>query len=210
MNKWILMLALAIGCGASAWAGLFSEEPGELRGDVRYYILGDGDFELYKNTFGVEAQWREWIQFPFGVGLAAGANYSGVKDDSDAFGVQDVGDFSGSATMLPLGGSFFYCPIEMDNWNLMLEAGLRYVVVSSDIEARNLVTGQKHEVKIDNGAIWLLAGDVEFMMNETTYLFGGAGYQGDLSRGKVTYNGDDWRDNSLRGMFVKLGMKFNF
>ena len=124
------------------------------------------------------------------------------------------GDVSGSVYMFPLGGSLVLRQQAGDRLNLSAEAGIRYVVVESDVELDGFlgtpgVGGQpslNEDLGIDDGIIGLLLADIEYLLGGSTRIVTGIGYQFDLEKGDAELFGQRTGDNELQAFFAELGI----
>jgi len=89
----------------------------------------------WQRATGIEGQWRSWLSDRFGVALAG--SYSAWSMSSGTLDLSNYNleapEISGSATLLAFGGSALFHPSEDNPYGLTLEAGLRYVMVDSDV-----------------------------------------------------------------------------
>jgi hypothetical protein len=211
--KKILIPALAalFAVSGAASAGLLnSEEPGEVSVSGYYLFPGDGDFDTFKGAAGVQGAYREWFSFPWGLGVNAGwATYMADKN-STSYKVETLRDFKGECNVLPLGASLFFNVIDWDNWNLILGTGLEFLMVNSDMSARDSISGKRRDIDVGNALMWDIEAEYEYMLSEKMYILGGVGYQVDLVRAKTDCDDLDLRDTSFRGLFLRLGLKFLF
>ena len=207
----VLALAALFAVAGAASAGLLnSEEPGEVSVSGYYLFPGDGDFNTFDGAAGVQAAYREWFSFPWGVGINAGWGTYLANEDASSYKVKALGKFDGECNVIPLGASLFFNVIDWDNWNLVLGTGLQYLIVDSDVSAWNSVVGKRQDIDIGNALLWNAELEYEYMLSEKLYILGGAGYQVDVVRADTDYPGGDLRDTSFRGAFLRLGLKFLF
>ena len=211
--KKILVSALAAlfaVTGAASAGVLNSEEPGEVSVSGYYLFPGDGDFNLYDGAAGVQASYREWFAFPWGVSLNAGWGTYLANKDATSYKVDTLGKFKGECNVVPLGASLWFNVIDWDNWNLLLGTGVQYLIVDSGISAWDSLAGKRKDIDIDNALMWNIEAEYEYMLTEQLYILGGAGYQVDIIRADTDCSGVELRDSSFRGAFLRLGLKFLF
>ena len=207
----VLALAALFAVAGAASAGLLnSEEPGEVSVSGYYVFPGDGDFDTFKSAAGVQAAYREWFAFPWGVGINAGWGTWMADKNSSSYKVDTLRNFKGECNVVPLGASLFFNVIDWDNWNLVLGTGLQYLIVDSDVSAFDSVSGKRQDVDIDNPLMWNIEAEYEYMLSEKLYILGGVGYQVDIVRADTDCGHNDLRDTSFRGLFLRLGLKFLF
>ena len=202
--KKILVLALAalFAALATAPAGVLNkDEPGEAEVSGYYLFPGDGDFDTFKAGAGVQAVYREWFRFPWGVGINAGWGYYNVDSGTTSYKYEALGRFKGECNVVPIGASLYFNVIDWDNWNLLLGTGMQFLIVDSGMSAWN---------SVGNALMWNIEAEYEYMLSEQMYILGGLGYQVDLVRADTDYDGGDLRDTSFRGLFLRLGLKFLF
>ena len=117
----------------------------------------------------------------------------------------------GDVLVIPFGASLYFNLIDWDNWNLILETGLQYALVDSNVSARDDVRGRDYDIDIDNAVLWTLGLEYEYMVAENLYVLGGIGYQTDVLGAETDYDGvDNARDTSFQGAYVRLGAKYLF
>ena len=211
--KKILVLALAAlfaATGAASAGLLNSEEPGEISVAGYYLFPGDGDFDIFGSAAGVQASYREWFRFPWGVGINAGWGIYNVDKNASSYKYDALGKFKGECNVIPLGASLYFNVIDWDNWNLLLGTGLQFLIVNSDVSTWNSAANKRQDIDIGNALLWNLEAEYEYMLSEKLYILGGVGYQVDVVRADTDYAGGDLRDTSFRGLFLRLGLKFLF
>ena len=206
----LALAALVASAGVSSAGLLNSEEPGEVSVSGYYLFPGDGDFNTFDAAAGVQGAYREWFSFPWGVGVNAGWGTWMVDKNSSSYKVSTLGNFKGECNVVPLGASLFFNVIDWDNWNLVLGSGLQYLIVASDLSARDEVDGKRKDIDIDNALLWNIEAEYEYMLSEKIYILGDVGYQVDIVRADTECGHTDLRDTSFRGLFLRLGLKFLF
>lgn len=212
MKKMIFLACAILVAAGAAWGGLLSEDPGEVHGYGQFWIPGDGDFDLFKTGFGALVEYREWFQFPWGVGVSLGLDSWQVNSSSDALKYKNLTSYDGDATLIPLGLSLYFNAIDWDYWNVVVGTGIQYLIVNSDVSIYNNEEAVqcRQDVDIDDAILWNLNASYEYMVGENLYAIGGLGYQIDLMRADTSYGGHDAREMSFRGFFVRAGVKYLF
>ncbi len=220
------ILGLMLAAAVLLWSGAANAQSdlpeNEAAVSFNYWFPGDGDWDLYDTALGLELQYRNWtwLNDPFGVALSLGAATWKVKSDASDFAVPALHDLDGNVTLIPVGASALLRFIDFDSWRLFFEVGLRYVFVSSDVDAQYDMYNpdddsrwtEETSISIDNGLIAVGAMDFDFDVADQVSVFATLGYQFDLMKGKTTLeiNDNDLRDNELQGVFLRLGGKYMF
>lgn len=212
MKKAVLFVCMALVGASAVFGGMISEDPGELTVAGRYWFPGDGDFDLFESGFGAVVSYREWFSFPWGAGVSLGLAQWQVDNGSDAYKYDMLSDYDGDALLIPFGASLYFNMIDWDNWNLILETGLQYLFVDSNVTVFNNeeTAREEQDVDIAGALLWNIGAEYEYMVSENLYLLGGLGYQIDLVKGDTDYAGRSVRDTSFRGAYLGLGAKFLF
>lgn len=212
MKKAILFACVALLGAGAAFGGLLSEDPGELSVHGQYWFPGMGQFDLFESGYGATVSYREWFSFPWGVGANVGVAQWQVDSSSSAYKYNQLTDYDGDALLIPLGISLYFNLIDWDNWNVILESGLQYVLVDSSVTVFNNEEGvqKKQDVDIGDAVSWNLGAEYEYMAAENLYLQAGVGLQMDVVHGDTKYYGRSVRDTDFRAFYVRLGAKFLF
>lgn len=120
--------------------------------------------------------------------------------------------------MIPLGVSGMYKIPVGQAANLTLEAGVRYVIVNSNvefIEAEALADSYGHsysqsasyDVDLDDAIVGIIGAEFDFELSQGFRLFAGGGYQFDIVKGDVTAGGMDIDyENELKAAFIRAGV----
>lgn len=215
MKTMAFLLAFAIlGCGLAQAA---DSEPdswmNEVEGGLVVQFPGTGDFDLYDIGFGAEIQYRNWALDPFGVAFSVGYVQWEANEDCYKLGRIHT-DFDGSVTTIPIGVSGLFYLHGSQNFSLILEAGLRYLVTDSDITFNRIVETEEGKVpsslEVDDSVIGLLAIEADYFISKQALIFGGAGYQQDIERGAIDTPTGPLRDNEFTSIFIRLGGKILF
>jgi len=191
----------------------------DILASFNYYVPGDS--ESYKNGYGGEVQARFWLMEYVGIAVAGGGALWNVKEESgvvynDRAAV--AAKVSGDIALFPLGGSLIIRPIHIDRVSLTLEGGVRYVFVNSqvdfeaayaDVYGRQAYLKEKYD--IGNGVVGIVGANLEVKIINPLFAFIGAGYQFDISKGKVTLPGATGSfDNELKAFYGKVGLGLAF
>ena len=208
----VAVVVLAVVLGAA-----FAEPPKQetdLIGTAIYYKPGQDDD--YDNGFGAEAQARFWLNPNVGLSLAAGAASWQANDQEQLVSDGDVAvaaSIDGDVTLIPLGGSILFRPVNDDRIALTLEAGVRYVIVDSQVEIEVAAADSsgdliyaKDTVDIEDGVVGLIGANIEGKVSSQVSLLAGIGYQFDLVRGDAKWMDEDFGDNELKALLVKIGL----
>ena len=212
MKKAILLVAVALCCGSAALGGVISEDPGELTVSGQYWYPDSGPFTLCDSGYGLSLSYREWFRFPWGVGVNLGLAQWQVDRNSNAYKYDQLVDYKGHLILIPIGASLYFNLIDWDNWNLILETGLQYLFVNSNVSVFNQEEGvnRYQDVSIDNAVLWTAGAEFEYMLSEDLFLVAGLGYQVSVLDSDTEYNGHGTRKTSFEGLYGRLGAKFLF
>lgn len=212
--KKLLPILLALSCvfTLTASAGILGDDSGELDVSAVGFWTGTGDFDLFRSAWGGEISYREWFQgLPWGIGVSAGVQSWQVdKDAGNPFKWKGYSKYDGDAFVVPLGASVYFAIVEWENWNLVAEAGAKYLFVSEDIDLYNADLGKREDVKLDNGIAGNVGLALEFLLNERCYFTLAAGYQGNLMKCDAEIGGRNACDATFDGAYGKLGVKALF
>ncbi|MBU1910070.1 MAG: hypothetical protein KJ726_08485 [Verrucomicrobia bacterium] len=204
-----LVLITALFCGlAPASNGETESWLNEIAGGLVVQFPGTGDFDLYDIGFGAELQYRNWYFDPIGWAISAGYGTWEANKDCHKLGRIHT-DFDGSVTTIPLGVSALFYLYGTQDFGLVLEAGLRYVIVDADVDFVREGT-LPSTLTIDDGVLGLLALEADYYLNDQFLVFGGFGYQQDIVRGDIETPTGPLRDNEFTSLFLRLGGKFVF
>jgi hypothetical protein len=195
--------------------------------------------EEWKNGTGAEAALIFRGETAIGLGLTLGIS----RWSSEAFGQQTYNDrygqaamfhSAGDASLLPLGASMVFTPKIEGRFRVGFEAGLRYVIVNSNVDASltyvedeielvpegvlqepsvevgaNVAVVNK-KVEIDDGLVAILGGAFYYDLSESAALFAGLRYQFDLHRGDISWAGTDLGENELAAVMARVGLGATF
>lgn len=198
MRKYLfaLLAALLLTPGARA-------EGADVGLDLQISMPGDGDYDLLDTGYGLEVAFRRWFNPPFGYQLSAGyVNWQ--AGDGDRVG-SNLEDFSGDALAVPFGASLLLRVLDTP---ATLEAGLRYVLMDSEIEAFNSDAQDWVDVDIDDAVIGVVAVQTDWELSPHARLALDAGYQFDLSGAETETRIGPVHDTELQGFFLRLGVRW--
>jgi len=190
------------------------QEEEEPQHEVLGYFLagfpGQGDFDLYENTYGMGFQYRNWNLDPFGFAFGVGFFRSDTDSSSDGILPEEKGSFDGHIMQYPISASILYQILFTEDWGLTLDLGVAYVFIASSMEYTWNDTSETEEVDIGNGFIVHAVLDGDYALSEDWRLFGGFGLQQDLVRGDMSLPNENLRDNELKGFFARFGVRYIF
>jgi len=199
-----------------------------------YYVPGHKnayDENVYKNGYGGEIQARFWLPDEIiGISVAVGGASWNVEDRKKTIYTYMNYNYhtytksithekiGGDVALFPLGGSILIRPIHIDRVSLTLEGGVRYVVVDSQVDyefAYSDVLGNseyfKGKADYGNGVVGIVGANLEVKIVNPLFVFIGAGYQFDISKGKITLPGATGSsDNGLKAFYGKAGLGLAF
>jgi len=177
---------------------------------LNYFLPSQQYSGLYDRMYGFELQYRSWFSPPFGFAVAGGMMKAKVNDDIEHIIKPSEATFSGTATMTPLGVSALYELMNIDDWCINAEAGLRYVFIDSKVDMEYRDQRGDEDVDMDDALVAVIRFNVDRILNDNFGLFAGFGIQLDLSPGDVSINGVDDTGNNLKGYSLSLGGKYTF
>jgi hypothetical protein len=210
MKKTIWLACAVLLCAGAAFGGLISEDPGELTVAGQFWLPGEGDSDLFKTGAGLSLSYREWFSFPWGVGVNLGVAQWQVDKNATSYKYPALTEYKGDALLLPVGLALCLNLIDWDNWNLVLETGVQYVFIDSNVSVFDSNNSRWHDVDMKGSVLWTIGMEYEYMISESLYLLGGVGYQSDLLASESDYALGDLRDTYLHGPYARLGVKFLF
>jgi len=212
MKKAILLAGAVLLFSGVAFAGVLTEDPGELTVSGQFWLPNAGNFSLCDTGYGLTASYREWFSFPWGVGVNLGLAQWQVDSGSNAYKYENLVNYKGDLLLIPIGASVYFNMIDWDYWNLILETGFQYLIVSSDASVFNKEEGvnRYQDVNIDNAIIWTIGAEYEYMVAEDLYVVGAIGYQVDVMDADTSYNGKSTRSTSFESPYARVGAKFLF
>lgn len=186
----------------------YVEPTPDLGPQVQIALPGTGDYDLYESGIVIELQFRDWVSDPWGYLLAIG--YGEWTADSGASNPgAELYDFDGNVELAPFGASLICKALSADDYNVTLEAGLRYIAVDSKISARN--RGQspddRFDVEIDDSVIARFGAGFDYFLNEDFILSLGIAYQKDLESSSLTTELGPARDNSFESFMVEAALR---
>ena len=209
--KKLLPILLALSCvfSLTASAGILGDDSGEVDVAAVGIWAGTGDFDLFSYGAGSELSYREWFEgLPWGIGASVGIQSWQVdKHAGNPFKWHGYSKYDGDALVIPLGLNLYFAVIEWDNWNLVAEAGAKYLFVNEDIDLYNADKGKREDVEIDNGILGNIGLSLEFLMTEHAYMTFTVGYQGNFMKCDTEIGGRDACDATFDGAYGRFGFK---
>ncbi len=205
----VTMLTICAAANAAASADLVG----------RMHWLAPGKSEDWSSAAGVEMQARFWQGDRVGFAVAAGCDvWNAVNDvieesDDTAYLYTSV---SGDAVAVPVGLSMLYRAEMMEDMDLMLELGLRYMFVDSSVYSEAIYEDDTESVSladtvsIDNGLVAIIGLNLEMKANEQLSVEVGIAQQFDLNRPREKFTGKDIGETSFRGTMFTLGVVMSF
>lgn len=211
-----LMAAMAVSA-ADPWLG----PRFELDGTGALVIpTGDNDSDLG----GVmEFKGRYWLTSRIGLGVSFGfGGWSLEEEVTPPYALPDLEDDDATVSLstLPMGASVYLRPVVGNRLALNLEAGVRYLYVSDDIQVAldgeteieddDITINISHDGDADDAWQAVFAADVELKVTEQFFVGLGAGYQLDLSDQEYRLWDQEPRDLSFDGVVLRatLGLRF--
>jgi len=192
---------------------------GYSEGQLRFggYLLAPSDGDLWSEASGLDAQLIFWGRHA-GIGFTLGCGSWAVPSQSSIIGNSYYAYGSavdGKATMTPLGISLFIRTGSSGKVNLVIEGGLRILLMGSEINATlayedyynyAYVTGT---IEIDDAMAGILAADLEIGGTESASLFVGGGVQFGGS-GMATFHKEELGEMDLSAAFLRAGFTGRF
>jgi hypothetical protein len=148
------------------------------------------------------------------LGLSLGVNSWDANDDrlniSSGNASGGSGALSGDIRSVAFGASILRHGYLNNGLDVSLEAGLLFNVVNSDTNINITYSDSSTtsaELDVDNSLLGLVAMDANFKASEQLTLFGGIGYQFELSAGDASAFGDQEK-NYNDAIFLRGGVRF--
>ncbi|HPW68080.1 MAG TPA: hypothetical protein PLA82_01320 [Deltaproteobacteria bacterium] len=181
----------------------------ELR--LRPYYLIPGQDDYWDYALGIDARYVFWTNPNMGIALSGGL---ATWEANDGIFFQDdlAVQLDGSALVIPLGVSVLLRPMPAGApFDLILEGGLRYVVVDSkvDLAATDFYYYFKDELDIENSVVGILGAEVGFPLSDGMGLSFGLGYQFDISKGDVEWFGVNIEEFEMKGFYFNFGVNIS-
>jgi hypothetical protein len=168
-----------------------------------YTLPGLGDLDLYDWGAGAEMQVHFWLSEHMGWAGAMGWSQWEASSSSTQWGAP----VDGATQMIPLGASLLYRTSSEPGVRWLVEGGLRYVVVSTDLALE--VSGEEKPVSLDDGVVAVLAADIE---RDVSFgqIFAGVAFQIDLMAPEASWSGGELRDSDLAAVLFRVGLRRMF
>jgi hypothetical protein len=198
-----------------------------LRIEGQYYAPKQD--EDWNGAYGGELKWVTPVDESFAIALSVGYSKWEANDDVVDLGytpidselaVSTAGFLDGEAALIPLGFSGLWRSSATEPLSFELEAGLRYVLVNSDVDVvvadllldqnNNLVdaAGFRESLDINNFFACIVAADIRYAIDPRVRLFLGAGYQFDLTKPDAEAS-DLASETDFSAAFLRAGVEFD-
>lgn len=174
-------------------------------------VPGRGNFDLYDYGLTAKVQFRGWFMDDFGYGLSIGYGQWSTDRSAKRPGAR-LFDYSGNLQVIPVSASLRYAVFLDETWDLILDLGLTYMFVDSDITARNLDQSGTRRYKVSVGdAIQLTpAIGADYHAADNLIWSFAVGYRHDLSRGSIRTELGPARDNVMESFFFETALRLTF
>ncbi len=167
--------------------------------------------------FGAEVQIRFWSHENLGFALTSGISFFTIDQLIATSGSKSESEITKEGTLLffPIGGSILLSQDSDQNPEFILEAGVRYVFVNSNLEQvttttdSGTVTIDKIEYDIGNGIIGLVSAYVVTELSQEFSLSLGLGYQFDITKGSEVIL-DFPGEHELSSFLIRAGLITDF
>lgn len=206
-----LVSLLTTGWIARAQVPSSIELPPDLGLAVVLDFPGAGDYDLYDYGLTAEIQFRDWVSHPWGYSLSLGYGDWSVDRNASRPGANLV-DFSGSLEVIPFGGSLLYKAYSGLSWDIVLDAGMRYMINDSKIKARNSSAADSGRVgvNVEDNILLSLGISADCAISPDVLWTVGAGYRTDISRGEVNTILGPARDNIMETFYLETALRMPF
>jgi hypothetical protein len=205
-------------------AGLSVAGATRLRGEemdlvVRGMLLSPSQDEDWDSATGAEALLRHWLSPQGGVGIGVGVvAWKAVEERMGRSGFDQyyASEIEGDASVIPVGVSGILRQRLSDASVLSFEAGVRYLIVDSDVHAR-VWTGSASDsqyaedhIGIENAVVGLVSVGLDLAMSENSALHGGFGFQFDLTDAGEEAFGRTIGETGFGGVLFEAGIVCRF
>ena len=171
----------------------------------------------WDNAYDVQLRAHYWVQDWLGFGIAVGAGQWDVKENTMQMtegSLNFKGTQEGNIQTIPFGASLLLRPVNTDSFELTVEGGLRKFWIDSDVkvtfEEADEYSGDPetdvYKLDIQDGFVAVAAMDADYKITESLSLFAGVGYQWDMNKGKIEYQGTEIDKNKLEAFFAHAGI----
>ncbi|MCK5133124.1 MAG: hypothetical protein KAR40_13340 [Candidatus Sabulitectum sp.] len=167
--------------------------------------------------FGAETQIRFWPKTNLGLAIAGGMSFFTIDQliatSGDPIKIEVAKE--GTLLFFPIGGSILLSQNLKHNAEFILEAGVRYVFVNSNLKEvttttdSGTVTIDKIRYDIGNGIIGLVSANVVTELSQKLSLSLGLGYQFDISKGNEVVFGFPG-EHELSSYLIRAGLITDF
>ena len=203
---------MTVGAGV-VFGGMISDDPGELVAVGQITLdAGLGDYDLFSKAYGAQVSYREWFHFPWAIGLNLGVSQWDVDHKAHALKYDKLTDYRGDVLTVPIGAALYFNLMNWDNWNLILETGLQFVFVDSNVTVFNNEEGvnRREKVSMDDAVVWNIGAEYNYMLTENMFILAGLGYQTDVMEAKTKHAGLAMHKTSFESIYLRLGVQFLF
>jgi hypothetical protein len=157
----------------------------------------------------------------YGIGINFNTSSWDAVDDvttlgGDGLTTADGGRLDGDAQWTQIGVSALrYIEADMpQGMKLRAEAGILYTMASSDVDiiytySNNTSQTNTEELDIDNSLTGLLGLDLEYKTSDEISVYGGIGFQFDISEGEATAFTSE-SDNAISSLYIRGGVSYAF
>jgi len=210
------LVIIAVSIGATLACRAQSESSDLL---IRFRGVHPSEEQDWDSGAGVELQARFWQSENVGFSLAAGiGSWDVVSEYLEEF--DEYGYYSsvieGDASVIPVGGSLWFRGAPSPAIKLTFEAGLRYLIVESDIYASAYLEdvdgtfSSYDRIEIDNALVSILGVHLEAQVSDSFALHAGLGYQHDLTGPEETVLGESLGETDFSGTLFTIGAAVKF
>ena len=166
-----------------------------------------------------ETQITFWPSTILGIGLSAGiqqwdAPYEYAIDEDANSSLAFTSE--GTASAFPIGASLFLRLPLADRVNLLLEGGLRYMFIDSDIWITTTYSDAyeisciAERVEIDDALVGVAGVRIQAVLGDGVSAFCGLGYQADFSSPEETAFGEPLDQTDFSAASLSIGIAFLF
>ena len=174
-------------------------------------IPGRGNFDLYDVGLTGNVEFRGWFNDLLGYGLSIGYGQWSTESGATKPGAR-LFDYSGDLQVIPLTASLKYALFIDDAWDLILDLGLTYMIVDSDITARNRDQSGTRRFKVDIGDTVQLKPSIgaDYHAADNLIWSFALGYRQDISRGSIRTELGPARDNIMESFYFETAIRLAF
>ncbi len=214
MKRRILLLTmlslLCVERATAQWAPAVERAP-DVGVALQLDVPGRGNFDLYDYGLTGKLQFRGWFTEDIGYGLSIGYGQWSTDRNPRRPGAR-LFDYSGNLQVVPITASARYALFLDEAWDLVFDLGLTYMLVDSDITARNMDESGTRRFKVSVGDAIQLTPAIGADYHAADNLIWSflVGYRHDLSRGSIRTELGPARDNIMESFFFETALRFAF